>query len=310
MENLIKKYEPKTLDDFTIQTSIISILKNLIEINLLSLLIIGNNNTGKSTILKSIIKLYDKEDVMIVNTLTDQSINYCRNDLKIFCKSTSTKKYKKLVVLDDIDFINRHNQQILRNYIDKYKDKVNFLCTGKCRQKIIESIQSRLMILKLEDITVSNLNHIFNYICKNEKITISDNGKKFIINNCGNSIQNMITNIEKIKLLNIKNVDLDTTINICTNMNYNNFKTYMDLCLKRDLYNSIKKIYFIYDSGYSVIDILDNFFVFIKNTDLITDTIKYKIIKLICKYITNYYNYHENEMELVLFTNELINLFN
>ena len=97
MENLIKKYEPKTLDDFTIQTSIISILKNLIEINLLSLLIIGNNNTGKSTILKSIIKLYDKEDVMIVNTLTDQSINYCRTDLKIFCKSTTAKKYKKLV---------------------------------------------------------------------------------------------------------------------------------------------------------------------------------------------------------------------
>merc|ERR1711965_1000465 len=137
MENLIKKYEPKTLDDFTIQTSIISILKNLIEINLLSLLIIGNNNTGKSTILKSILKLYDKEDVMIVNTLTDQSINYSRTDLKIFCKSTSTKKQKKLVILDDIDFINDQNQQILRNYIDKYNDKVNFLCTGKCRQKII-----------------------------------------------------------------------------------------------------------------------------------------------------------------------------
>ena len=50
---------------------------------------------------------------------------------------------------------------------------------------------------------------------------------------------------EKIKLLNIKNVDLDTTISLCTNMNYNNFKTYMDLCLKKDLYNSIKKIYFI-----------------------------------------------------------------
>lgn len=310
MENLIKKYEPKKLDDFTIQTSIISILKNLIEINLLSLLIIGNNNTGKSTILKSIIKLYDKEDVMIVNTLTDQSINYSRTDLKIFCKSTSTKKQKKLVILDDIDFINDQNQQILRNYIDKYNDKVNFLCTGKCRQKIIESIQSRLMILKLDEITIDDLNKIFNFICKKENINISPEGKKFIVHNCGNSIQNMLTNLEKIKILNIENVDLDTTISICTNMNHNNFKTYMDLCIKNDLYNSIKKIYSIYDSGYSVIDILDNFFVFIKNNNLIDDINKYKIIKIICTYITNYYNYHENEMELVLFTNDLINLFN
>ena len=140
MENLIKKYEPKTLDAFTIQTSIISILKNLIEINLLNLLIIGNNNTGKSTILKAIIKLYNKEDVMIVNTLTDQSISYSRTDLKIFCKSTNTKKYKKLVILDDIDFINDQNQQILRNYIDKYSNNINFLCTGKCRQKIITTV--------------------------------------------------------------------------------------------------------------------------------------------------------------------------
>lgn len=310
MENLIKKYEPKKLDDFTIQTSIISILKNLIEINLLSLLIIGNNNTGKSTILKSIIKLYDKEDVMIVNTLTDQSINYSRTDLKIFCKSTSTKKQKKLVILDDIDFINDQNQQILRNYIDKYNDKVNFLCTGKCRQKIIESIQSRLMILKLDEITIDDLNKIFNFICKKENINISPEGKKFIVHNCGNSIQNMLTNLEKIKILNIENVDLETTISICTNMNYNNFKTYMDLCIKNDLCNSIKKIYSIYDSGYSVIDILDNFFVFIKNNNFINDINKYKIIKIICTYITNYYNYHENEMELVLFTNDLINLFN
>ena len=191
-----------------------------------------------------------------------------------------------------------------------YSNTTKFVLTCNDYNKLIEGIQTRCLIIRYNSLSNDFIKSRLIHICKNEKITISDNGKKFIINNCGNSIQNMITNIEKIKLLNIKNVDLDTTISICTNMNYNNFKTYMDLCLKKDLYNSIKKIYFIYDSGYSVIDILDNFFVFIKNTDLITDTIKYKIIKLICKYITNYYNYHENEMELVLFTNELINLFN
>ena len=157
---------------------------------------------------------------------------------------------------------------------------------------------------------LSDLNQIFTHICKKENINISNEGKKFILHNCGNSIQNMITYIEKIKLLDIENIDLDFTIAICTNMNYNNFKTYIDSCMNNELYKAIKNIYFIYDSGYSVIDILDNLFVFIKNSDSLTDTDKYKTIKIICKYITNYYNYHENEMELVLFTNELINLFN
>ena len=310
MESILKKYEPKTLDDFTIQKSVISILKYLLNINLLNILLIGNNNTGKSTIVKAIIKLHDKEDVMIVNTLTDQSINYSRNDLKIFCRSTNIKKYKKLVILDDIDFINEQNQQILRNYIDKYSDKINFLCTGRCRQKIIESIQSRLLILKLDDIKIEDLNNIFDCICKNENINISDKGKEFILFNCGNSIQNMITNIEKIKLLDNQKLDFINIVSICTNMSYNNFKSYIELCIKKDLHNSIKKIYSIYDSGYSVIDILDNFFVFIKNSSMLDENHKYKIIKIICKYISNYYNYHENEIELVLFTNELINLFN
>ena len=215
-----------------------------------------------------------------------------------------------MVILDDIDFINDQNQQILRNYIDKYSNSVNFLCTGKCRQKIIESIQSRLLILKLDDIKIQDLNNIFNSICKNENINISDKGKEFILSNCGNSIQNMITNIEKIKLLDNQKLDLINIISICTNISYNNFKGYIEFCIKKDLCNSIKKIYSIYDSGYSVIDILDNFFVFVKNSNILHENDKYKIIKIICKYITNYYNYHENEMELVLFTNELINLFN
>ena len=149
MEKLVNKYQPKNLDEFTIQNPTISILKNLLTIDLLNLLIIGNNNTGKSTIVKVIKNLYEPENIMVINTLTDQTINYCRNDLKIFCKSTNKYKKKKLVIIDDIDFINNQNQQILRNYIDKYSDKINFLCTGKSRQKIIESIPELIVYPQL-----------------------------------------------------------------------------------------------------------------------------------------------------------------
>ena len=36
---------------------------------------------------------------------------------------------------------------------------------------------------------------------------------------------------------------------------------------------------------------------------------KYKIIPLICKYITMFHNIHEDEIELALFTNNLMELF-
>ena len=53
-------------------------------------------------------------------------------------------------------------------------------------------------------------------------------------------------------------------------------------------------------------DILDNYFIFIKITNTIEQKIKYKIIKTICEYIAIFHTIHENEIELVLFTNKLI----
>jgi hypothetical protein len=65
----------------------------------------------------------------------------------------------------------------------------------------------------------------------------------------------------------------------------------------------------IYDQGYSVMDILDNYFTFVKITSLIDEDLKYEIIPFICKYITVFHNIHEDEIELALFTNNLVQLF-
>jgi len=68
-------------------------------------------------------------------------------------------------------------------------------------------------------------------------------------------------------------------------------------------------LYVIYDQGYSVMDILDNYFTFVKITSLIDEDLKYEIIPFICKYITVFHNIHEDEIELALFTNNLVKLF-
>ena len=52
-------------------------------------------------------------------------------------------------------------------------------------------------------------------------------------------------------------------------------------------------------------DILDNYFLFVKITNLLTEKQKYDIIPIICKYITIFYNIHEDEIELALFSNNL-----
>jgi len=54
-----------------------------------------------------------------------------------------------------------------------------------------------------------------------------------------------------------------------------------------------------------VMDILDNYFLFVKITPLLSEDQKYTIIPFICKYITIFHNIHEDVIELALFTNNL-----
>jgi hypothetical protein len=64
-------------------------------------------------------------------------------------------------------------------------------------------------------------------------------------------------------------------------------------------------LYNIHDYGYSVIDILDYFFTFVKLTNKLNEEEKYKTIPFLCKYITIFHNIHEDCIELALFTNNL-----
>jgi len=58
--------------------------------------------------------------------------------------------------------------------------------------------------------------------------------------------------------------------------------------------------------GYSVIDILDHLYNHVKETAHLTETQKYEMIPLLCKYITIFNKIHEDHIELAIFTNDLI----
>ena len=122
------------------------------------------------------------------------------------------------------------------------------------------------------------------------------------------SIRNMINYIEKIYIYG-KHVDLELCKNICSSISFNTFEKYIDSIRNNQLQNAIRILYDIHDYGYSVIDILDYFFTFIKQTETIEEDIKYQIIPLICKYITVFHDIHEDAIELALFTKNLITLF-
>jgi DNA polymerase III delta prime subunit len=303
--------------DFEVDEEMVQILHTLIDMNNLNILFIGDMGCGKTSILNALIREYyngntDKQyadNVLHINSLKEQGINYYRNDVKTFCQTCSIiKNKKKIVVLDDIDLINEQSQQVFRNCIDKFSHNVHFISSCSNIQKVIESLQSRFTIIKIKPLQRNNLAKIMKKIKVAENIEISEDAENFILDICNNTVKILINYMEKFKLLAVP-ITFELANSVCTNISFFSFQKYTEYLKTKNLVEAIQLIYSIYDKGYSVMDILDNYFLFIKTTNILTEDEKYMITPFICKYITIFHNIHEDEIELALFTNNLINNF-
>jgi DNA polymerase III delta prime subunit len=309
----VNKYKPVFFNDFYIDDNddTINTLKTFIHMDNLNILLIGDVASGKTSLLNTIITEYYsakdyKDHVLFINSLKEQGINYYRNDVKTFCQTCSNMPLKKkIIVLDDLDLINEQSQQVFRNYLDKYSHNVCFIASCSNKQKIIESLQSRLTIVKINSMQKSILTSLFKKIKKEENIEMDSLVEDFIINVSNNSVKTLINYMEKFKLYG-KQITFEMANKLCTNISFMVLEEYTNLVKNGNLIESVKIIYNIFDEGYSVMDILDNYFLFIKNTLILTENQKYEIISVICKYIAVFHNIHEDEIELALFTNNII----
>ena len=112
MDNtFISKYKPYFIKDFCIDEHLLSVLRTLIEVDHLNILFIGNSSSGKTTMLYALIREYyglskdsllPENNILFVNNLKEQGIQYFRNEMKTFCQSHSAiYGKKKLVIIDD-----------------------------------------------------------------------------------------------------------------------------------------------------------------------------------------------------------------
>jgi DNA polymerase III delta prime subunit len=314
-QTFVAKYRPYFIQDFNTDPQFKAVLRSLIDIDDINILVTGTTNSGKTSLLSAIIRDYyhlekhqgfPENNIMFINSLKEQGINYYRNEMRTFSQSKcSIHGKKKMVIVDDLDLINDQSQQVFRNYIDKYKSNINFVSVCSNVHKVIESIQSRVHILRLEPPSREMVEQLMDNIIKKEELRLTADAKKYILSFSNYSIREVITHLEKINILSIGEVDLNKCKSIISNISHKQFEEYISMLRSKNLNDAIQILYKIYDYGYSVIDILDLFYIFVKSTNNLSEDEKYRVLPCLCKYITYFHSMHEDIIEIVLFTNEL-----
>lgn len=152
------------------------------------------------------------------------------------------------------------------------------------------------------------LERIVDKVTAEESIDITTDARNFILNVSNNTVKVVINYLEKFKLLN-EPITLEIANQLCSNMSVQRLCDYVQAVKRENLVESLDIVYDIYDKGYSVMDILDSLFSFVKSTTSLNDEEKYLVIPFICKYIAIFNNVHEDEIELSLLSNNLVSAF-
>jgi replication factor C subunit 2/4 len=179
----IEKYRPTKISDILFDNILRDKFNRIIEKKIYpNLILMGNPGVGKTSTLlafaKQVTGKYYNEAVLELNASDNRGLDIVDKMIIHFCKKIVTDSdgnpIKKFIIFDEADNITPKAQYVMSDLIDQYNKTTIFTFTCNDSTQIIESIQSKSLIIKFNKVNEKNMNIRLKEICKLEKINISD----------------------------------------------------------------------------------------------------------------------------------------
>ena len=140
----VEQYRPKTIDDCILPDSLKSLFSAFIRKGEISnMLFSGTAGIGKTTVAKALCEQMNCDWIMI-NGSEEGGIDVLRNKIKNFASTVSLSGGKKVVILDEADYLNpQSTQPALRGFVEEFHKNCRFILTCNFKNRIIEPLHSR-----------------------------------------------------------------------------------------------------------------------------------------------------------------------
>jgi len=144
----VEKYRPQKIDECVLPESLKKTFHEYIaQGELPTFLFCGTAGVGKTTVAKALCNEIGAE-FLFINGSEESGIDVLRTKIKSFASSVSLTDAKKVVILDEADYLNPNSTQpALRAFIEEFSANCRFIFTCNYKNRIIEPLHSRCAVV-------------------------------------------------------------------------------------------------------------------------------------------------------------------
>ncbi|RPH07251.1 MAG: AAA family ATPase [bacterium TMED46] len=163
----VERYRPSTVDELILPESIKNTFKEIVSQDKIpNLILSGSPGTGKTSAAIVLCKELDCDYIIINGSDEGRLIETLRNKLTQYCSSVSMSGGRKVVIIDEADYMTPDSvQPAMRGFIEKFSSNCSFIFTCNFKNRIIEPIHSRCAVIDYSSVDPKKMANEFLQRC-------------------------------------------------------------------------------------------------------------------------------------------------
>ena len=143
----VEKYRPHKIEDCILPERLKSVFQEYVtEGNIPNLMLTGTAGCGKTTVAKAMCEEIGC-NFLFINSSDERGIDVLRTKIKGYASTVSLTGGRKVIILDEADYLTPEAQAGLRGAIEEFSENCSFIFTCNFKARLIDALHSRCSVV-------------------------------------------------------------------------------------------------------------------------------------------------------------------